>query len=424
MDGSPYWPYVTIVLLLICSAFFSGSEIAYASVNKMRLKRAAEAGQWRPRLTYSISEQYDKALSTILIGNNLVNIAASAMATVIALDVAGAEGAAYATVIMTILILTFGEIVPKILAKEHSDDYAEAVSPILRLLMILLAPVIWIVGIIVKLCSKLWGGQKKADDSITEEDLVSIIETVEDEGVIDEDRSELLQSAIEFSEITAQEIITPRVDVLAFDIEDDMDQLMELVETSPYSRIPVYENTIDNVIGVLYLNHLLKKLVDSPKVDVRELLMTPCFVHKTMTLPAVLAELKRQQTHLAVVTDEYGGTLGILTMEDVLEQLVGDIWDETDEIVREFTSISPDMYEVSGDLGIYDFFEYVDVSADEDEMDYASVGGWATEMLRGYAREGDSFSYKNLHITVVEVDDLRITRLHVQVLPKAEEEDY
>ncbi|PWL41264.1 MAG: HlyC/CorC family transporter [Bacillota bacterium] len=421
--GSSYWPYVFIIVLIALSAFFSGSEIAYASANKMRLKKAAESGRAKDKIAYFIYENYASALSTILIGNNLVNIAASSVATVIAINLGGESAVGYATAIMTVLILIFGEIMPKIVAKENCDGFSRAVALPLRFLMYLTKPLVIVIMGFVNLISRLWSRGDAQSPSVTEEELAAIIETVEDEGVIDEERSELLQSALEFSDIAAQEVLTPRVDMLAIDIDDSMDAIIELALGSPYSRIPVYEDSIDNIIGVLYLNHFLKQVVDQHDLNIRPLLMEVCFIHKTMKLPAVLAELKRRKLHLAVVTDEYGGTMGILTMEDVLEQLVGEIWDETDEIKNEFVSVGPDLYEVSGDLSIYDLFEYLDIDEDRFDGEYTTVGGWAIDQLGGYPQVGDAFDYQNLTVTVTEMDDLRITKLKVQARPPVQEDE-
>ncbi|MCE5196301.1 MAG: hemolysin family protein [Negativicutes bacterium] len=423
MDDSPYGLYLLIIVLICFSAFFSGSEIAFASANKMRMKKAAESGNKKAKLAYYIYERYDKALTTILIGNNLVNMASSAIATVIAIKLMGESGAAIATVAMTVIILIFGEIIPKILAKDHCDAFTLTVAPFLRFLMLITAPLVFVVMKLLDVMNRTWANQKK-EPSVTEEDLVSIIETVEDEGVIDEERSDLLQSAIEFSEISAQEIITPRVDMLAIDIDDDLDSIIELANHSRYSRIPVFEGSIDNIIGILYLNHFFKQVVDTKEFSLRDLLMDVCFIHKSMKLPAVLAELKRRKMHMAIVTDEYGGTLGVVTMEDVLEQLVGEIWDESDEIVQEFTDVGENIHEVDADISIYDFLEYFDLDDRDFESDYTTVGGWAIEMLNGFPNPGDSFTYKNLTVTVDKIQEHRIIQVLVKVDPPQKKREY
>lgn len=424
MDSS-YWPYAAIVLLIALSAFFSGSEIAFASANKMRLKKGAAEKGLRERVAYDISEDYNNALSSILIGNNLVNIAASSVATVIAMSIFGENsslGPTAATVVMTVLVLIFGEIAPKIVAKKNADSFSVAVALPLRLVMAVLRPVNVVVLWVLRQFEKLWG--KTEEPSMTEEELASIIEIIEDEGVIDEEQSELLQSALEFSDITAQEILKPRVDMVAIDIDDDFEENKKLIFDVPFSRIPVYRGTIDNIIGLLYVDHFFKKLIDQPDMtDFEDILMPPCFIHKTMKLPAVMAQLRSHQMHLAIVVDEYGGTMGMVTMEDAIEQLVGDIWDETDEIVSDITQISPDSYRVSGDLSIYDFLEAFEIDDHRFDTEYVTVGGWAIEMFDGYPQKGDSFDYQNLRVTIDEVDDLRITQLVVQVFPKPQEDD-
>ena len=317
-------PYVFIVFLLICSAFFSSTEIAFASVNKTRLKQRAEEGSLRDKWALEISEHYDKALCSILIGNNLVNIASSSVATVIAMSLVGDAGVALATGVMTVLLLIFGEILPKQLAKQFCDTYAVSATPLLRLIMIITSPLVFIFMKLIDVLSLLWGG-KTQDDGITIEDIASIIETVEEEGVIDEDRSELLQSAIEFDETEAREIITHRMDMLALDINDDPDSIIAAALESHYSRIPIYDGRIDNIIGILQVNHLLRELMDGHKPCISDLITALEFVPQTKKLPAVLEQLRQHKNHIAVVTDEYGGTFGIITMEDILEELVGDI---------------------------------------------------------------------------------------------------
>ncbi len=414
--------YLLIVVLVALSAFFSGSETAYASLNAIRLRRNAEEKGGSSKTALFIYEHYERALSSILIGNNLVNIAASSVATVIAISIAGPAGTAYAAVIMTVIILIFGEIIPKIFAKDHADSAAPAAAYPLRFFMIVTFPLVFIVQKFVSLVSKLWGGTKE-DETITEDELSNIIELVEDEGVIDEDQSELLQSAIDFPDITAQEILTPRVDLTAIDVEDSMDEILETADSSPYSRIPVYEETIDNIIGILYLNHFYKKIVETRDFSIRDILIEPCFIHKSLKLPAVLSELRRCKTHIAVVTDEYGGTSGIVTMEDVLEQLVGDIWDETDVVTDEIKEIEENTYEVDGDMSIYDFLEEVGRDPDSFEGDFTTVGGFVTEMKGGFPEPGDSFTYENMTLTVLETDDMRVKKLKVVVSPEKEQED-
>jgi CBS domain containing-hemolysin-like protein len=413
--------YVLVIICIILSAFFSATETAFLSSNSIRLQKASEDGDKKATLALSIYNSYERFISTILIGNNLVNTAASAVATIIAIRLVGPEGAAYATIIMTAIILIFSETIPKILARNNSFAFSRSVSYLIKALMVIFFPVVWVVNSFIKVISKLWG-KDEDPDTFNADELSSLIEIAETENVIDEERSDLLQSAIDFSDTSAQEILTPRVDTLAIDIDDPMEEIIEKLEGSPYSRIPVYEDTIDNIIGILYLNHFYKKLVEDPDFSIRDILIDVCFIHKSMKLPAVLSQLKRKKTHLAIVTDEYGGTMGIVTMEDVLEQLVGEIWDETDEVFEDITEISENVFEVDGDMSIYEFLEEVGHDPDSFEGDFTTAGGWAIENIGGFPSPNDSFTYENLTVTVTEVDELRVTKLKVVVTPIEEEE--
>ena len=413
-------PYLFIVFLLICSAFFSSTEIAFASANKTRLKQRSENGSLRDKWALEISDHYDKALCAILIGNNLVNIASSSVATVIAMSLVGDAGVAIATGVMTVLLLIFGEIMPKQLAKQFCDAYAAAAAPLLRLFMTITKPLVFIFMKMIAVLSRLWGGSQQ-DDSITIEDIASIIETVEEEGVIDEDCSELLQSAIEFDETEAREIITHRMDMLALDINDDPDEIIAAALESRYSRIPIYDGRIDNIIGILQVNHLLRELMDGRKPRIGDLITDVEFVPQTKKLPAVLEQLRQHKNHIAVVTDEYGGTFGIITMEDILEELVGDIWDETDEIDPDITEETENGFTMDGAMMLSDFLEHIEAEDDELEDYITTVGGWATEVLGDYPDEGQSFRYRDYVITIEEIDEFRVTKL--RVLHDPQEED-
>lgn len=405
-------PYLAIVLLLIGSAFFSSSEIAYASANKSRLKKAAESGDKKGKWAQEISEHYDKTLTAVLIGNNLVNIASSSVATVIAMALVGDAGVAVATAVMTILLLIFGEIIPKQLAKQFCDSYALAISPIMKVVLLITRPFVWLFGKIIHVISKSWAWAK-TDTSITYEDLVTIIEAVEEEGVIDEDCSELLQSAIEFDETEVQEISTHRVEMTALDINDSTEEIIETALNSEYSRIPVFEDTIDNIVGILPVNLLLKELLDTDHPNIMEMLQEPLFVPQTKKLPEVLDLMQRSKIHMAIVTDDHGGTLGIVTMEDILEELVGEIWDETDTIEEEIIQVSENEYLADGSMMLNDFLEYFEIEDPELEDYIITVNGWVTEILDDYPKVNDSFDYKNYHILIEETDDLVVSSLKV-----------
>ena len=431
---------VTLYLILIgvailLSAFFSGTESAFNSANRMRLKKAAESGKKTSQLAYRICENFTTTLSAILIGNNLVNIAASSAATMVVLRGIDNEGLAstVSTVAITLLILLFGEIIPKVFAKQRAEQTVRMVVVPIRIVTILLYPLVFIVTLLMKGLRKIWGTDKTEDSpSVTEEELSSIIDTVEEEGVIDEEKSELLQSTLEFSDTNVEEITTPRIDLIQIDIEDDPEAIYDTVLNSRYSRIPVYEDNIDNIIGILFLNTYYQALADLKEqgktvadLDVRSLLRPPLFVYKTMKLPAVLNMMRENKNHLLIVTDEYGGTLGIVTMEDILEELVGDIWDESDEIVQMIEKIGDNLYEINGDMNIDDFFSEIDFDAEAHGFtcEYSTVGGWAVEMLNDAPAMGDSFTYEHLCIIVTEMDDMRVTKLTALVTEIKEDEE-
>ena len=415
-------PYIAIIILLLLSAFFSGSEIAYTSVSRTKLKSASEEGNKRAKLAMYIYDHYDDALSTILIGNNLVNIAASAVATVILIGLIGNAGAGVSTLVMTVMILICGEITPKIISKQNNYKMALFASYPLRFLMFILKPVVTVVVWIVDRVSAIWKKDAEKEPSVTEEELVTLIENVKDNGIIDEDRSDLLQSALKFSDITVEEIITPRTDMTAVDINDTLESIAETVIESNFSRIPVYDDSIDNIIGILHAEHFLKHYVQSEQVDIRSILIEACFIHKTMKLPDAFSELKKKKLHMAIVTDEYGGTMGCITMEDILEELVGDIWDESDVITNDFVAVCDNCYEVSGDMSIYDFLDYVGIDDRDFDSEYTTVGGWAIEMFDGFPDAGDKFEYKNLTVTVTGLDGRRVEKLLVKVNPVDEED--
>lgn len=419
--------YIAIVLLILLSAFFSATEIAFASVNSARLKAMRQKKDTLAlSLAAKIVDDYENMLGAVLIGNNLVNIAASSIATLIVMDYLGAGYAWVATLVMTLLVLTFGEIIPKVLAKQFAESFSVAVAIPIYTLSVILRPITFIMMAFINLVSKLWQSSVADPDAVSEDDFENIIDIVEDEGVLDEEQCDLLQNALDFDTVLAYEVVTPRVDMEAIDIHDPYEKNVKKILDSTYSRLPVFEDTPDNIIGILHLNHFYKEYVSNERVNIRSLLLPVTYVHKTMPLPDVLEKMKDSKSHMVVVLDEYGGTMGILTMEDVLEQLVGEIWDETDEIEREFICIDDTHFEADGDMRIYDFFDEFDIDIDEDEnfeYDDSTVGGWTMTMLDGEASKGDSFIYKNLKITVIKAEEHRVWRVAVEKLPDDENED-
>ncbi len=413
-------PYLGIVVLIAFSAFFSGSEIAFASVNTLRLQSKAEKGSKPAQVAHYICQQYDKALCTILIGNNLVNIASSSLATVIALQLVGDSGAIYATGVMTVLILTFGEIMPKIVAKDQSDGFVLLAAYPLRLLMLVTKPLVIAITWILDRIAKLWGGTPEPDP-MTADELMTMIETVEDEGVIDEDRSDLLQSAVSFGETTVEQVLTPRVDLVAIDLQDSREDILHTMETSRFSRIPVYEEDIDSIQGILYLNHAYRVLADAPDTPIRDLLLPAVFLHRSTRLPIAMRELRSRRLQMAVVLDDFGGTCGVVTLEDILEEIVGDIWDENDTIEEDFCQLDETHFRLSGSVSLDDLLWEADLEQFEDEFDSTTVGGWITELNGGFPTLGQELVWKNLRLKVDALDDRRVLQVSVEVLPKQEE---
>ena len=412
--------YILIVLLLLGSAFFSGTEIAYTSLSKLKMKRENENPTRVQKLVGFIYNRYDYALSTVLVGNNLVNIAATSVATVLAVKLAASMGgritddtaSTIVTVVMTVLILIVGEITPKMIARRCSEGFARMAAYPLLVLMIVFFPVVWLTSGIVNILSHFWKRKDAQEVTITEEELENLLDTAEDEGVIDESETELLQSALEFTDMDAADILTPRIDVVGFEINDSTEHILEVIRETQFSRFPVYEKTVDHVVGILYVKHLLRELVDNPGVELKELLLEPVYIPKTMRLHDIMEEFRAHQSHMVIVADEYGGIMGIVTMEDVLEQLVGEIWDENDDIVNDWQELDKGRFECSGDMNLTDFCDNLDLDDEELESDCATVGGWATERIGAMPVPFDSFDYKEFTILVRHVDDNhRITRL-------------
>lgn len=410
-----YLCIAAVVACVIGSAFFSASEMSYSSCNRIRIENAAEEGDVKAKRALKITENYDDALSAILVGNNLVNIAGSSLGSVAVLLSLGEEYAWVSTAAVTAAVIIFGETIPKITAKKNATRFALSFSGLTRFLMIVLRPVTWVVVSLVDLITSGMKGEVIEDEDAAVEELHSIIETAEDENVIDEDSSELISAAIDFADISVSEVMTARVDIEAIDIDDTWEDIMEIIASSPFSRIPVYEDSIDNVIGILSLNHFYRAAIDNEKVNIRELLMQPYFVYKTMKLPNVLGLLRDSQQHLAVVSDEYGGTLGVVTMEDVLEELVGDIWDETDKVEEEIQVIDDGVFRIDGDTPVHELMELM--NWDEAVFDFESetVGGWCIEMLETFPDAGSSFTFRNILVTVTEVEERRVTKVEVKV---------
>jgi len=418
-----WFSYILLVILIALSAFFSASETAYTTVNKIRLQNYVDAGSKKAKTALFIAENYDRTLTTILIGNNIVNIGASSIATLLFVKLFGPSGAAISTAVMTILILIFGEVLPKSFAKESSEKFALAFSRPLRILMTVFWPVVFLFIQLKKVAKHISPIKEEETPTVTEQELKFIVESIEDEGVLEKQESELVQHALEFDEKTVQEVLTPRVDMTTLDIEDDLQTNIGLVLTERFSRIPVCRGTSDRIIGILHTKDLLEALVRGDAIDLASMVQPAFFVYKTKKLSSLLADFKRNKTHVAIVTDDYGGTVGMVTMEDLLEELVGDIWDEDEEIIRDFVRIDSQHFLISGDLTIRELFDHLDLPFSNLESNHTSCGGWALEALGHIPQAGEAFQFKNITLTIQEMDDQRVKKLSVYLAPQPEEEE-
>ena len=413
-----------IIVLVMFSAFFSSSETAFSAVSKVRLRNMAENGDKRAEKAIYVSDRYDKALSTILVGNNVVNIAASALSTLLFVSFLGdAVGTIVSTVVLTLVVLVCGEVLPKNFAIENSEKICLSSASILIFLMMIFTPITFLLLKIRDLISAISKKNKDTEKvpTVTEDELKYIVESIEEEGVLEEQESELVQSALDFDEKTAYDILTPRVDMTAFEINDDPEEIRRLIIKERFSRIPVYKDSIDNIVGILHTRDYLEALLRDETPDMNELIQPPYFIYRSKKLSALLADFKHKRLHIAVVTDDYGGTLGIVTMEDLLEQLVGDIWDEDEEVERKFRKISDNKYEISGDMNIDDMLELIDKDDRYIDSDSKSAGGWVIEQLGDIPDREAHFDYKELSVTVKNVEDQRVRSMIIEYIPKTEE---
>ena len=411
-----------VILILICfSAFFSATETAITSASRPRLKNMAKDGSRRAKKILSRIENYDRTLYTLLVGNNLVNILASALCTALFTQLFGSNGVGTATLVMTVFILLFGEITPKTLAKEQPEKIAMFASPMITFLSVLFTPVTWVFGLWRKLLKKM----VKAEDSsaITGDELAVLVEESEKEGALGSGESELIQSALEFDEISVKEILTPRVDAVMIEDTDPASELYELFCSRHHSRIPVYHETVDNVVGIIHEKDFYPAFLENRNVPLTSLLHKPLFIPDAMKISDLLTRLRREKTHIAIVIDQYGGVEGIVTMEDVLEELVGEIYDESDVEAPSVERVGEDTWIVSGSVPVDDVFETLELNHEDDEIESNTIGGLATELAGRLPDVGDSFVYKDVGLTVRRVADRRVDQLEVTRLARAAEED-
>jgi putative hemolysin len=400
--------------LIVLSAFFSSAETAFSSVNKIRLRNYASENRSGSKKALYISENFDNALSTILVGNNIVNIAAASISAKVATDLFGpSTGLIISTFVMTLLILIFGEILPKSIAKENAETYTLKISGILFFLIKVLTPVNFLFGQLKSLVSKTYSQNNENMPSVTEEEIKVMVDISEEEGTINKDERELVHRSLDFNEILVGEIITPRTDMIALEVNQPIQEIKEVFLEERYSRIPVYEEHIDNVIGILSEREFLAELLQYQDVNVRKLLRKPMFVVKSTKIATLLPELQKSKVHMSIVIDEYGGTAGLITLEDILEELVGEIWDEHDEKINIMTKVNENTFEFDAQFQLDDFSKLLKLP--DLDSSYHTLGGWIVEKYERIPDQGESFEFENLKITIDDVKKHRVKKVKVEV---------
>lgn len=422
MEGIPLPLLLTLGALILLSAFFSSAETAFSSVNKIRLRNYVDEKKPGSKKALDIVENFDNALSTILVGNNIVNIAAASISAKVSVDLFGpSAGLIFSTFGMTVLILIFGEILPKSFAKEHAESYSLKISGIMFVLITILTPVNFIFSKLRSLVSRVFSKGEKNNLSVTEEEIKVMVEISEEEGVIDKEEKELVHRSLEFNDILVGEALTPRPDMVAVEVGQSIEDIKQAFLDERFSRIPVYENDIDNIIGILSERDFFAALLQDGDANVRELIRKPKFVVKSMKISALMLDLQKSNVHMSIVIDEFGGTSGLITLEDILEQLVGEIWDEHDEVIDMITQLDESTYEMSPQLTLDEFAKIVDIPPIESS--FHNLGGWVFGNIDRIPHKGDSFEYNHLALTVIEVEKKRIKRVRVDVNERVDMED-
>ena len=422
MDDGSRLPWIIAVLLLFCAAFFAVAETAYASCPRSRVKAAAERGDARAKTALLILDDFDKAISTLLICTNIVHIATASIVTVAVTKLWGLSAVSISTIVTTIVVFFAGEMLPKSIAKKYSEPLALATGPVLRFLMKVFTPLSALLTWIGQSAAKLTPDGTPV--SFTEDELYDIIEDMTEEGSLDEQQGELISSALQFGEVTVESVLTPRVDLVAVDISSRLEDILAVIKTTNHSRLPVYEGSIDNIIGVLQIRKFIKAYLRlGNNLDLRPLMDEVFFIHQSTNIDELLPVMSKRKLNMAVVTDNYGGTLGIVTVEDILEELVGEIWDEDDVVEESFVELGNGVYMVDADESVTDVFEqlgFEDPEADE-ELVNTLMGEWAYEQFSAIPKVGDSFQYHQVQVTVAAMTHNRILKLKVALLPETEE---
>lgn len=400
-----------IVICIILSAYFSATETAFSSLNKIRLKTLADKGNPKAKLAYRLAETYDKLLSTILIGNNIVNIAVASVATVLFVNHFGSDlGPTLSTITTTVVILIFGEISPKSIAKESPEKFALLSAPVIKLFIVLFTPFNFLFGQWKKLLSKVI--KPDSTNGITEDELINIIEEAEQEGGIDKQEGSLMKSAIEFNDQEAIDICTPRIHIVGVTCDMKKDEIIHKFSETGYSRLPVFSDDSEHIIGILHHKDFYNAIDADSEKNIQELMRPPVFITKSMNIGVLLKKLQAEHSHIAIIIDEYGCITGLVTMEDILEELVGEIWDEHDTVIHEIEQIAPTEYYILGSTNMDKVCDILDI--EETEFDSQTASGWVMETLNKIPKEGDHFQYKNFKVTVSKMTNMRVDAITVQ----------
>lgn len=416
MDNSNTWKIVLVVVMMIFSALFSGTETAYSSVNKLRLKNYEAQGNKKASKALKLANRFDDVLTAVLIGNNIVNIATSSVSTLIFVNWFGDSGAGISTAVITVLVLVFCEVIPKSYAKKNAEKLALLFASPLSALVTVLKPFVWILN---KMSSLFKGTDSP---TVTEDELKYMIDEIEEEGIIEEQESELVKSALDFDEITVNEILIPRVKVIGIEINESVESIKEIFSREMYSRMPVFEKSLDNIIGIITNKAFFKMLVEE-KSDIREIIQEVPHIADTNLISEAMKFMQRAKVHLAVVTDQYGGTKGIVTLEDIIEELVGEIYDEDDEIITNIVKISESKYEVMGDTNISDLLEISGFDSAFIDTDYTTVGGWVTDVMEHIPESGETVESDIFRLTALEVNKNKVEKVIIEIIPDYDEDN-
>ena len=421
MDDGSILSVLIILALLLFADYFAVCETSFAAVSRIRLKTAMERGDRRANKAMYVCEHFDKAITTILIGTNIVHLSCASYVTVLVTRRWGLSAVTLSTFVTTLVVFFVGEMLPKSIAKKYSLRLALGTASSLVFFMHLLTPVSFILTKIGEFASRLTKGDSEV--SVTEDELYDIIENMTDEGDLDSEQGDLVHSALAFGDLTAESILTARVDMETIDVDDPLEEILSQVKASRHSRIPVYQDSVDNIIGVLQIRRFMREYLQKrEKTDMRSLLDEPYFVHQSAKIDELLSVMSSKKINMTIVTDSYGGTVGIVTVEDILEELVGEIWDEDDEVVEPCVDHGDGSYSFDAGVDIEDAFEFMDYEdPDETDFDHKLLGEWAYEQFDAIPQEGDSFTYNGLRITVEKVQQRRIMKLHIQRLPEGGE---